>query len=99
IRRHPGARLHVATKVPPKDGRWPGRAETPAGEASPYAHILEMTRKSLANLGQERLDLQQLHVWSDAWADDDGWRRAAQDLKSQGLGEGVGRRVSTRGTG
>lgn len=90
IRRHPGVRLYVATKVPPKDGRWPGRAETPAADVYPRDHIVEMTKKSLANVGVERLDLQQLHVWSDAWSGDDGWKRAAEDLKRDGLIEGFG---------
>jgi aryl-alcohol dehydrogenase-like predicted oxidoreductase len=90
LRRHLGHRLYVATKVPPKNGRWPGRAETPAGDVFPYAHVVEMTKKSLANVGVERLDLQQLHVWSDAWVSDDGWRRAAEDLKREGLIEGFG---------
>ena len=40
-----------------------------------------MTEKSLANLGASTVDLQQLHVWSDAWADDEGWQRAAEELK------------------
>ena len=44
-----------------------------------------MTEKSLANLGTSTVDLQQLHVWSDAWADDEGWKRAAEDLKRQKL--------------
>src|SRR5712692_4971724 len=30
LRRHGGRRLYVATKVPPKDGHWPGRAESKA---------------------------------------------------------------------
>jgi len=90
LRRHPGQRLYVATKVPPKDGRWPGRAETPAADVYPRDHVVEMTRTSLGNLGVERLDLQQLHVWSDAWVEDEGWRRAAEDLKREGLVEGFG---------
>ncbi len=49
-----------------------------------------MTEKSLKNLGVERLDLQQLHVWSDAWVEDDGWQRAAEDLKRDGKIEGFG---------
>lgn len=90
LERHPGHRLYVATKVPPKNRVWPGLAATPVGEVFPYDHIIAMTDQSLRNLGVERLDLQQLHVWSDAWADDDGWRRAAEDLKTQGKIEGFG---------
>ena len=89
-RRHPGVRLYVATKVPPKDRHWPGLATTPARDVFPYDHVVEMTHKSLVNLGVERIDLQQLHVWSDAWVEDDGWRRAAEDLKRKGLIEGFG---------
>jgi aryl-alcohol dehydrogenase-like predicted oxidoreductase len=90
LRRHAGTRLFVATKVPPRDRHWPGRAETPARRVFPYEYVMETTRTSLANLGLERLDLQQLHVWSDAWVEDDGWRRAAADLKKAGLIEGFG---------
>lgn len=90
LRRHPGARLYVATKVPPKNGQWPARATTPAADAYPYDHVVAMTEKSLRNLGAERVDLQQLHVWSDTWVDDDGWKRAAEDLKRRGLIQGFG---------
>ena len=33
----------------------------------------------------DSVDLQQLHVWSDAWADDERWQRAVDDLKREGL--------------
>lgn len=90
LRRHPDRRLFVATKVPPRNRVWPGTAETPVADVFPYDYIVEMTERSLRNLGVERLDLQQLHVWSDAWASDEGWRRAAEDLKRQGKIEGFG---------
>ena len=90
LRRHAGTKLYVATKVPPKNLKWPGRAETPASEVFPAQHIIEFTHKSLDNLGTPRLDLQQLHVWNDAWVDDEGWQRAADDLKRQKLIGGFG---------
>lgn len=91
-----GRRLIVATKVPPKNREWPGRATTKATDAFPYDHIRAMTEQSLENLGVSRIDLQQLHVWSDAWVDDNGWQRAARDLKREGLIEGFGISVNRR---
>lgn len=90
LRKHADRRLYVATKVPPKNRQWPGTAETPVSDVFPYDYIVEMTERSLRNLGVERIDLQQLHVWSDAWASDDGWQRAAEDLKRDGKIEGFG---------
>jgi aryl-alcohol dehydrogenase-like predicted oxidoreductase len=85
LRRHRDRRLYVATKVPPKNRRWPGRAEDPVSTVFPRDHIREYTERSLKNLGVDTIDLQQLHVWSDAWADDDGWKRAAEELKNAGM--------------
>lgn len=90
LKRHAGKRLYIATKVPPKNRVWPGRASTPISQVFPYDYIVEMTEKSLKNIGSERLDLQQLHVWSDTWVEDDGWKRAAEDLKKDGKIEGFG---------
>ena len=85
LSRHSGRKLYTATKVPPKNLKWPGRAETPVADVFPASYIIEMTEKSLANLGTSTVDLQQLHVWSDAWADDEGWQRAAEELKRRKL--------------
>jgi aryl-alcohol dehydrogenase-like predicted oxidoreductase len=85
LRRHGGRRLYVATKVPPKNRRWPGSASTSADEVFPHDHILEYTRASLQNLGVDQIDLQQLHVWDDSWTAADGWKRAVETLKRDGL--------------
>lgn len=84
VRAHPDRGLVVATKVPPKNLKWPGRAEYPVAETFPPDHIHEFTRRSLDHLGLDRIDLLQFHVWDDAWAADDGWRRAIDDLKRDG---------------
>ena len=85
LRGRRGERVFVATKVPPKNGRFPARAEYPLDEVFPVEHIREMTMRSLDNLGLDRVDLQQLHVWTDAWAEDERWQRAVEDLKREGL--------------
>jgi aryl-alcohol dehydrogenase-like predicted oxidoreductase len=79
------AGVRVATKIPPKNMKWPAKAEYPLAEVYPATHIREYTEKSLANLGMETIDLQQFHVWSDTWAADESWQRAVDDLKRQGL--------------
>jgi aryl-alcohol dehydrogenase-like predicted oxidoreductase len=90
LQRHRGTRLYAATKVPPKNRRWPGRADTPIADVFPYDYLVQMTQESRRNLGVERIDLQQLHVWSDAWVQDDGWKRAVEDLKRDGVIAGFG---------
>jgi aryl-alcohol dehydrogenase-like predicted oxidoreductase len=77
--------VRVATKIPPKNMKWPAKAEYPLTDTYPATHIREYTEKSLANLGIETIDLQQFHVWSDAWAADESWQRAVDDLKRQRL--------------
>lgn len=90
LRRHRGTTLYAATKVPPKNWKWPGRPDTPIAETFPPDHIREFTEKSLENLGTDAIDLQQLHVWSDAWVGDEGWKRAVDDLKRQKIIRGFG---------
>jgi aryl-alcohol dehydrogenase-like predicted oxidoreductase len=84
------APLRVATKVPPKNLRWPALADYALDDVFPADHIRASTETSLRNLDLPKVDLQQLHVWTDAWARDDRWIRAIDDLKSEGLIEGFG---------
>ncbi|MFI5455820.1 MAG: aldo/keto reductase [Isosphaerales bacterium] len=87
---HSGPTLHVATKVPPRNFKWPSRRDSVLDDCYPREHILEYTQKSLENLGLPRIDLLQFHVWEDAWAHDERWCRALEDLKRQGLIRAVG---------
>jgi aryl-alcohol dehydrogenase-like predicted oxidoreductase len=90
IRNRPGSTLYVATKVPPKNFRWPSRRAFTLDECFPPAHIREYAEKSLDNLELARIDLLQFHVWEDAWARDERWQRSLDDLKRQGLIRGAG---------
>jgi aryl-alcohol dehydrogenase-like predicted oxidoreductase len=65
--------------------QWPGKADYAAGDTFPADHIRQFTEESLRHLDLERLDLMQLHVWDDTWAADEGWQRAAETLKRDGL--------------
>ena len=84
VRAHPDRTLVVASKIPPKNLTWPGKAEYPVADTFPPHHIREFTDRSLTNLGLERIDLMQFHVWDDAWAADDQWPAAIDALKREG---------------
>jgi aryl-alcohol dehydrogenase-like predicted oxidoreductase len=90
LARHPGKRLYSATKIPPKNRRWPARPEYSLDDVYPPEYIREYTEKSLQNIGVSTIDLQQFHVWSDTWAADDRWQRAASTLKEEGLVRAIG---------
>jgi len=90
IRRHPGKRLYAATKIPPKNFKWPSRREYTLDDCFPGDHIREYTEKSLINLGVDTIDLQQFHVWEDSWASDERWQRTVEDLKKEGKIRAIG---------
>jgi aryl-alcohol dehydrogenase-like predicted oxidoreductase len=76
-------RIYIATKIPPKNRQWPARA-VPLREVFTYDYIIESTEQSLSNLGVETIDLQQLHVWHDDWAEESEWIEALTALREQG---------------
>ncbi|MEK6650542.1 MAG: aldo/keto reductase [Bacteroidota bacterium] len=78
-----GRPLVVATKIPPKNRRWPADDGTPLRDAFPADHIRRCTEESLRNLRVERIDVQQFHVWSDTWAADQEWQDAVRRLQEE----------------
>jgi aryl-alcohol dehydrogenase-like predicted oxidoreductase len=82
-RRHPGKVL-VATKIPPKNRRWPAKRETPVGEVYTADYVVSTTEQSLKHLGLETIDLQQLHVWTDEFLGQGDWLAGVERLKKQG---------------
>ena len=83
-------KVFVATKIPPKNRTWPARDHYALDEVFPADYVREYTEISLKNLGIQTMDLQQFHVWTDAWAADDRWQRAVAELKEQGLVRAIG---------
>lgn len=84
LKKFSNKRLYAATKIPPKNFKWPSRPEYKLEDCFPASHIIEYTEKSLKNLDVERIDLQQFHVWNDSWADHDEWKTAVDKLKKEG---------------
>lgn len=76
--------IYVATKIPPKNGKWPAPSGISSNEAFPADYVISCTEQSLRNLGLETIDVQQFHVWSDEWVGQGDWLDAVQKLKDQG---------------
>jgi aryl-alcohol dehydrogenase-like predicted oxidoreductase len=90
VHSHPDAGLIVATKIPPKNRKWPTRRGDPIDAVFPPDYIREYAERSLKNLGLPRIDLLQFHVWEDDWADDMGWQQAVDTLRAEGLVRSIG---------
>lgn len=90
VRANPDRKLYTATKIPPKNSRWPSRREFSLDDCFPPDHIFEYVHKSLENLGLDSVDLIQFHTWEDSWLEDDRLGRALDDLRREGLVKATG---------
>ncbi len=90
VRANKGRKLYTATKVPPRNFRWPGRREFTLDDCFPPAHIQEYVEKSLENAGLDSFDLMQFHIWEDHWLEDERGIRKMIELKEQGLIHAIG---------
>src|SRR5690554_501191 len=90
LRNHPDKKLYTASKIPPKNRKWPSKREYTLDEVFPPDYIEEYVEKSLKNIGVEQIDLMQFHVWEDQWVEDDRWAKAIERLKQQGKIGAVG---------
>lgn len=84
LRSERSERLFIATKIPPKTHEWPARHGSRIADVFPKSHIVSCTEASLRNLGVERIDCQQLHVWAKNWAEEDEWHDALTQLRQEG---------------
>jgi len=82
---YPDKKLYVASKIPPKNFKWPAEPKYALDDCYPPDHIRQYVESSLQNLGLSQLDLIQFHTWDDSWATDTRWQRMLDDLKQEGL--------------
>ncbi len=90
VRQNPEKRLYTASKMPPKNMKWPSTREFTLDDCFPPDHIEEFVHKSLENSGLDSLDLMQFHTWEDSWVADPRWANKLSDLRDQGLIGAVG---------
>ena len=81
---HTDKKIYTASKIPPKNFKWPAKSSYSFKESYPDTHIRAYTEKTLKNLGQEQIDLMQFHTWDDTWSKEEEWQRTIEDLKKEG---------------
>ena len=75
VRANPNKKLYTASKIPPKNRRWPSAREFALDDTFPPDYIEEYVQSSLKNSGLDSFDLMQFHVWEDAWVEDERWSK------------------------
>lgn len=90
IRANKGKKLFTATKIPPKNFKWPARREFTLDDCYPPDHIEEYVASSLKNAGIDSFDVMQFHTWEDSWLDDERGINMMIRLKEQGLFRAIG---------
>ncbi|UCH09338.1 MAG: aldo/keto reductase [Fidelibacterota bacterium] len=90
MRANPDRKLYTATKIPPKNFKWPSKREYTLEDCYPPDHIEQYVESSLKNAGLDSFDLMQLHTWEDLWLDDDRWYAKLGELRSSGVINGIG---------
>jgi aryl-alcohol dehydrogenase-like predicted oxidoreductase len=90
LRSNQDKKLYTATKIPPKNFKWPSKREYTLDDCFPPDHIEKFVAKSLRNAGLDSFDLMQFHTWEDHWLEDDRGIQKMMDLKSQGLFHAIG---------
>jgi aryl-alcohol dehydrogenase-like predicted oxidoreductase len=83
-------KLYTATKMPPKNLKWPSRREYALDDCYPPDHIQQYVESSLKNAGLDSFDLMQFHTWEDGWLADERWIHKLLELKRQGLIHAIG---------
>lgn len=90
LKQNSGKRLYVASKVPPKNRKWPASREYPYAQVFPRDHVVQHVEKIRKALGVDRIDLLQFHVWDDSWSDESDFRSTVEELKKKNLIESFG---------
>ncbi len=82
---NPEKRLYAASKVPPKNLKWPAHPSHDYDDVFPPDHVFKFADAIRAKLGREAIDLLQFHVWQDKWSDEPDFRATIEKLKRDGV--------------
>src|SRR5438105_12699775 len=81
IARNQGKRLYAASKIPPKNDKWPASPKDRYQDVFPADHVFKYADLIRQKLGTDSIDLLQFHVWDDSWTDEPEFRATVERLK------------------
>ena len=84
IAKNPGKRLYSASKIPPRNDRWPALPKYAYRDVFPPDHVFRYADRIRKNIGTDSIDVLQFHVWSDHWTDEPDFRNTVEKLKRDG---------------
>jgi aryl-alcohol dehydrogenase-like predicted oxidoreductase len=82
--RNPKKRLYAASKVPPKNDKWPALPSYKYEDVFPADHVLKCADLIRKKLRVDSIDVLQFHVWDDSWTDNPNFRSIVEKLKDGG---------------
>jgi aryl-alcohol dehydrogenase-like predicted oxidoreductase len=87
---NPDKRLCSASKIPPKNRKWPARPTYDYNDVFPADHVFAHADLIRRALGVDTIDLLQFHVWDDSWADRKEFRDTVEKLKRDKIAHAFG---------
>jgi len=84
IAKNKSKRIYAASKIPPKNLKWPASPKDKYRDVFPAAHVLKYAQRIREELGVNSIDVLQFHVWDEGWTDEPEFRDTVEKLKSDG---------------
>jgi aryl-alcohol dehydrogenase-like predicted oxidoreductase len=84
-RNNSNKRLYAASKIPPKNFKWPALPSYMFADVFSPDHVFRFANLIRKNLGVDTIDLLQFHVWDDSWTDEPDFRNTVERLKADGI--------------
>ncbi len=81
---NPKKRLYAASKIPPRNDKWPALPSYKYQDVFPADHVLHYADAIRKKLRTDSIDLLQFHVWDDSWTDEPEFRSTVEKLKDGG---------------
>src|SRR6266403_4401728 len=76
-------RLYAASKVPPKNRKWPASPKYSYEDCFPAEHVFSYADQIRKKLKVDCIDLLQFHVWDDRWAHEKAFSETVSKLKRE----------------
>ena len=85
IAKNKSKRLYAASKIPPKNDRWPALPEYKYHDVFPPDHVFKYADMIRKNVRTDTIDVLQFHVWDDTWTEEPDFRKTVEKLKQDGI--------------